>query len=124
MPERLPPKPAPIAGQRDLFTTPRAEEPVPPLRPEPPHTAEAPVRPAPLRDAEAPLRPAPPSGRARIYSVGELTREIKGVLGGRFLDVRVRGEVSNLKASGAGHLYFTLKDGDACLAAVLFRNEA
>jgi exodeoxyribonuclease VII large subunit len=68
-------------------------------------------------------QPAPPP-RARIYSVAELTREIKGVLGGRFLDVRVRGEVSNLKASGAGHLYFTLKDGDACLAAVLFRNEA
>jgi exodeoxyribonuclease VII large subunit len=60
----------------------------------------------------------------RIYSVRELTREIKGVLGGRFLDVRVRGEVSNLKVSGAGHVYFTLKDEEACLTAVLFRNEA
>jgi exodeoxyribonuclease VII large subunit len=56
--------------------------------------------------------------------VGELTREIKGVLGGRFLNVHVRGEVSNLKASPAGHFYFTLKDEDATLAAVLFRNEA
>jgi len=46
------------------------------------------------------------------------------VLGGRFLDLRVRGEVSNMKVSGAGHVYFTLKDEDACITAVLFRNEA
>jgi exodeoxyribonuclease VII large subunit len=102
MPERLPPKPAPAtsAGQFDLFGRPRTA-------PEP-----APVA--------AVARPE----RARIYSVRELTREIKGVLGGRFLDLRVRGEVSNLKISGAGHVYFTLKDEDACITAVLFRNEA
>ena len=113
MPERLPPKPAPAtsAGQFDLFGRPRAA-------PEP----EGP-RPVP-EPARAPAAPLPARDRTRVYSVRELTREIKGVLGGRFLDIRVRGEVSNLKISGAGHAYFTLKDEDACITAVLFRNEA
>ena len=60
----------------------------------------------------------------RIFSVTELTREIKGVLEGRFPGVLVKGEVSNLKIPGSGHLYFTLKDEGACLDAVLFRTEA
>ena len=60
----------------------------------------------------------------RVFSVTELTREIKGVLEGRFPAVLVKGEVSNLKIPGSGHLYFTLKDEGACLDAVLFRTEA
>ncbi len=60
----------------------------------------------------------------RVYSVSELTREIKAVLEGRFPSLLVRGEVSNLKTPGSGHFYFTLKDADACLDAVLFRTEA
>ena len=66
---------------------------------------------------------APDQG-PRVYSVTELTREIKGVLEGRFPSVRVQGEVSNLKVPGSGHVYFTLKDEGACLDAVLFRTEA
>src|SRR5256885_2938242 len=64
-----------------------------------------------------------PSG-PRVYSVSELTREIKGVLEGRFPQVLVKGEVSNLRVPSSGHIYFTLKDPDACLDAVLFRTEA
>ena len=64
-----------------------------------------------------------PSG-PRVYSVTELTREIKGILEGRFPSVLVKGEVSNLRAPSSGHLYFTLKDADACIDAVLFRNES
>src|SRR5258706_565109 len=60
----------------------------------------------------------------RVYSVSELTREIKGVLEGRFPSVRVQGEVSNVSPSSAGHVYFTLKDEGATLDAVLFRTEA
>src|SRR5262249_36053882 len=60
----------------------------------------------------------------RVYTVSELTREIKGVLEGRFPSVFVKGEVSNVSASGAGHVYFTLKDEGATLDAVLFRTEA
>jgi exodeoxyribonuclease VII large subunit len=60
----------------------------------------------------------------RVYSVSELTREIKGVLEGRFPSVWVQGEVSNVSPSSAGHVYFTLKDEGATLDAVLFRTEA
>src|SRR3954471_14825908 len=60
----------------------------------------------------------------KVYTVSELTREIKGVLEGRFTSVMVKGEVSNVSASGAGHVYFTLKDEGATLDAVLFRTEA
>jgi exodeoxyribonuclease VII large subunit len=42
----------------------------------------------------------------------------------RFIDVWVEGELSNCKASTAGHLYFTLKDERAQLNAVCFRNAA
>src|SRR5689334_18688480 len=42
----------------------------------------------------------------------------------RFIDVWVEGELSNFKASTAGHLYFTLKDDRAQLRAVCFRNTA
>jgi exodeoxyribonuclease VII large subunit len=60
----------------------------------------------------------------RVYSVSELTREIKAILEGRFPSVLVKGEVSNLRAPSSGHLYFTLKDAEACIDAVLFRTEA
>src|SRR5436309_13929938 len=60
----------------------------------------------------------------RVYSVSELTRELKVILEGRFPSVLVKGEVSNLRSPSSGHLYFTLKDADACLDAVLFRTEA
>ena len=64
------------------------------------------------------------AGGPRVYSVSELTREIKAILEGRFPSVLVKGEVSNLRAPSSGHLYFTLKDADACIDAVLFRTEA
>ena len=60
----------------------------------------------------------------RVLSVSELTREVKALLEGRFPQVLVKGEVSNLKAPSSGHLYFTLKDEGACVDAVLFRTEA
>ncbi len=42
----------------------------------------------------------------------------------RLTDIWVEGEISNFKSSAAGHLYFTLKDERAQLAAVCFRNAA
>jgi exodeoxyribonuclease VII large subunit len=60
----------------------------------------------------------------KIYSVSELSVEIRNLLETQFPDVWVMGEVSNLRAAGSGHLYFTLKDEDAQLRAVCFRNLA
>src|SRR6266436_2342421 len=59
----------------------------------------------------------------KIYTVSELSFEIREMLE-RFIDVWVEGELSNFKASTAGHLYFTLKDDRAQLSAVCFRNTA
>ncbi len=58
----------------------------------------------------------------KIYSVSELTVEIRNLLEAQFTHVWVMGEVSNFRAAGSGHLYFTLKDEDAQLRAVCFRN--
>ena len=60
----------------------------------------------------------------KIYSVSELSFEIRELLERRFIDIWVEGELSNFKASTAGHLYFTLKDNKAQLSAVCFRNTA
>jgi exodeoxyribonuclease VII large subunit len=60
----------------------------------------------------------------KIYSVSQLSLEIREMLERRFIDVWVEGELSNFKTSTAGHLYFTLKDSKAQLSAVCFRNAA
>ncbi len=65
-----------------------------------------------------------PGGSARnILSVSELTRRIKTLLENNFPFVWVCGEISNLRVPGSGHLYFTLKDESAQVAAVMFRNQ-
>ncbi|HKK45629.1 MAG TPA: exodeoxyribonuclease VII large subunit [Balneolaceae bacterium] len=53
-------------------------------------------------------------------SVSELTKEIKSLLEGNFLDIKVEGEVSNASTSRSGHTYFTLKDEDAQLSCVIW----
>jgi exodeoxyribonuclease VII large subunit len=60
----------------------------------------------------------------KIYTVSEISLEIKGLLEQKFPDVWVTGEVSNYRAAASGHLYFTLKDASAQLRAVCFRNQA
>lgn len=54
-------------------------------------------------------------------SVSELTLAIKKQLETRFTSVSVKGEISNLKEQSSGHLYFTLKDADSQISAVLFK---
>jgi len=55
-----------------------------------------------------------------IYTVSELTLEIKHLISSQFRDVLVEGEVSNFKPYPSGHLYFTLKDNTSMLKAVFF----
>ncbi len=57
----------------------------------------------------------------KILSVSELTQEIKKQLETRLGTVSVRGEVINLKMQSSGHLYFTLKDAESQISAVLFK---
>ena len=56
-----------------------------------------------------------------IYSITELTRNIKDVLESSFGYIWVEGEISNLRCPASGHIYFTLKDKNSELKAVLFK---
>jgi exodeoxyribonuclease VII large subunit len=56
----------------------------------------------------------------RIYSVSQVTQDIKLILESNFGEIWVEGEISNFKAYPSGHFYFTLKDAQAVLAAVVF----
>ncbi|MFY7842453.1 MAG: exodeoxyribonuclease VII large subunit [Rhabdochlamydiaceae bacterium] len=56
-----------------------------------------------------------------VLSVTELTVEIKKSLECKFFNVSVRGEITNFKHQSSGHLYFTLKDNQSQLSAVLFK---
>ncbi len=59
-----------------------------------------------------------------IYSVSELTAEIKEHLETQFPELWLRGEISNFKRATSGHLYFTLKDSEAQIPAVIWRTTA
>jgi exodeoxyribonuclease VII large subunit len=66
--------------------------------------------------------PLPPT--RRIWNVGELVSEVRLHVEREYGDLWVEGEISNLRSAPSGHVYFTLKDGDAQLPAVLFRRQA
>ena len=63
-------------------------------------------------------RPAEPP----VRTVTQLTRLIRMSLEGAFPDVRVEGEVSNLRVPASGHCYFTLKDEGAQISAVIWKS--
>lgn len=62
-------------------------------------------------------------GAMIIYSVSEITQKIK-----KEIDsigwVWIRGEVSNLNYHSSGHIYFSLKDEESVLKAVIFSSQA
>jgi len=57
----------------------------------------------------------------KIFTVSELTRNVRALLEGHFPEVWVSGEISNFRSPSSGHFYFTLKDEQAQLASVMFR---
>src|SRR5499425_1564613 len=59
---------------------------------------------------------------AKVFSVGELTRQIRGALETKFRAVWVQGEISNYKLHPSGHQYFTLKDQRAQISCVIWRD--
>jgi exodeoxyribonuclease VII large subunit len=56
--------------------------------------------------------------------VGELVGDVRESVEREYADLWVEGEISNLRSAPSGHVYFTLKDGDSQLPAVLFRRQA
>lgn len=87
----------------ELFAKPAAKAPAPP--PELP--------PAP------PVPPAP-----KVFTVSEITTSIRRVLEQGHRDVKVAGEITNLRIQSSGHAYFAIKDAGAQLSCVLFRGDA
>ena len=60
----------------------------------------------------------------KVFSVSEITRQIKLLLEDSFPALWVEGEISNYKPHYSGHLYFTLKDANAQIACVMWRSRA
>src|SRR6184192_4246874 len=59
---------------------------------------------------------------SKVFTVSELTRNIRGTLEAKFGAVWVQGEISNHKLHPSGHQYFTLKDQRAQIACVIWRD--
>jgi len=59
---------------------------------------------------------------SNTISVSQLTQKIKSVLEEDFSRIEVVGEISNFTAASSGHKYFTLKDSNAQISAVMWRS--
>ncbi|OUM94003.1 MAG: exodeoxyribonuclease VII large subunit [Firmicutes bacterium ZCTH02-B6] len=61
----------------------------------------------------------------QVLTVQQVTRIIRERLTSdpRLVGVAVRGEISNFKHHGSGHMYFTLKDAHSRLRCVMFRSD-
>ncbi|RSL16299.1 exodeoxyribonuclease VII large subunit [Edaphobacter aggregans] len=60
----------------------------------------------------------------RIWSVRALVADVRQHVETAYTDLWVEGEISNCRIAPSGHVYFTLKDGEAQLPVVLFRRQA
>jgi exodeoxyribonuclease VII large subunit len=65
-----------------------------------------------------------PGPRRRTWTVSQLTDRLQGVLETEFFDVWVEGEVSNVTMPASGHWYFSLKDANAQVRAVVWKTAA
>ena len=63
---------------------------------------------------------------SKYLNVTELNNYIKGLLDEDYYlsCIYLKGEISNFKNHTRGHLYFTLKDDNARINAVMFQNNA
>ncbi|NGX62748.1 MAG: Exodeoxyribonuclease 7 large subunit [Candidatus Anoxychlamydiales bacterium] len=57
----------------------------------------------------------------KVLTVSELTIAIKSLLENNFRYICLQGEISNFKHQSSGHMYFSLKDKNSQISAVLFR---
>ena len=56
----------------------------------------------------------------QVYTVSQLTSEIKGQLESHFSEILVEGEISGLRNTSGKHLYFSLKDDTSLIKVVWF----
>jgi len=60
----------------------------------------------------------------RVWTVRDLVAAVRSHIEREYSDAWVEGEISNFRAPESGHLYFTLKDGNAQIRVVMFRTAA
>jgi len=60
----------------------------------------------------------------RVWKVRDLVAAVRSHVEREYSDAWVEGEISNFRAPDSGHLYFTLKDGNAQIRVVMFRSSA
>lgn len=65
-----------------------------------------------------------PANEMPILSVSQLTNAIRITLESSFPNILLQGEISNFKLQSSGHLYFSLKDAQSQIGAVMFRADA
>lgn len=58
----------------------------------------------------------------KCYTVAEITLLIQSMLEQEFPKINIKGEISNFRASSTGHYYFSLKDKEAIISVVMFKN--
>src|SRR5262249_50335293 len=75
-------------------------------------------------DASGLLAEQKSGDNAPALSVSELSGALKRTVENAFGFVRVRGEISGWKRHASGHCYFTLKDENACIDAVIWKGQA
>jgi exodeoxyribonuclease VII large subunit len=63
------------------------------------------------------------SGEIRVFSVTELTKQIRALIEGNLGAVCLEGELSNVRQPPSGHVYFTIKDESAQIRAVIWRSD-
>jgi exodeoxyribonuclease VII large subunit len=74
--------------------------------------------------APEPEPPPPPPPEPAVLTVSELTAAIQGTLQAGFSSISVSGEISEISRPHSGHVYFTLKDENAQIKAILWRSAA
>ena len=60
----------------------------------------------------------------KIYTVSEINHQIRESLESSFFSIKLEGEISGFKPHSSGHLYFSLKDSNSVISAVMFRGYA
>lgn len=65
-----------------------------------------------------------PSSEPPVFTVSQLSHAIKHCLESTFPMISLQGEISNCKLHTSGHLYFSLKDANAQISAIMYRADA
>jgi len=111
---------SPAGGQLDLLFAQPAPVQEPPVQ-------RSRIPPSESRSATPPaevLWAAQPIADRKVWNVRELVAGVRNRLEREYDNVWVEGEISNCRPAASGHIYFTLKEGDAQLAVVMFRAQA